>query len=176
MKSMKRTSTGTPAKVSAPMVLPILLMIGSAVILSGCTRLRGHQGYIADEVLVSSIQAGVDNKRSVEDTLGRPTFVGQFDKNQWYYVARDTGQLAFARPKPTAQTVLRIEFDERGNVVGVNKTGVELAVNLSPDGDSTPTLGRDRGFFEDLFGNIGTVGAGGPGGPGGPAGGGGQGR
>ncbi len=119
---------------------------------------------MADQVLVSAIQPGVDNKRSVEDTLGRPTFVGQFDKNQWYYVARDTRQLAFARPKPSAQTVLRIEFDDRGNVVGVNKTGVELAVNLSPEGDKTPTLGRERGFFEDLFGNIGTVGAPGTGG------------
>ncbi|WP_438728809.1 outer membrane protein assembly factor BamE [Parasphingorhabdus sp. DH2-15] len=140
------------------------LLAGCAVVLSGCTQIRGHQGYIADQILVSAIQPGVDNKRSVEDTLGRPTFVGQFDKNQWYYVARDTRQLAFARPKPSAQTVLRIEFDDRGNVVGVNKTGVELAVNLSPEGDKTPTLGRERGFFEDLFGNIGTVGAPGTGG------------
>lgn len=144
---------------------PALLLVGATIILSGCTQIRGHQGYIADQVLVSAIQPGVDNKRSVEDTLGRPTFEGQFDKNQWYYVARDTRQLAFARPRPTQQTILRVEFDDRGNVIGVNKTGVELAVNISPEGDKTPTLGRERGFFEDLFGNIGTVGAPGAGGP-----------
>lgn len=146
-------------------VKPALLLFAAAAILPGCTQIRGHQGYIADNYLVSAIQAGVDNKRSVEDTLGRPTFVGQFDKNQWYYVARDTRQLAFARPRPTEQTILRVEFDDRGNVIGVNKTGVELAVNISPEGDKTPTLGRERGFFEDLFGNIGTVGAPGAGGP-----------
>jgi outer membrane protein assembly factor BamE (lipoprotein component of BamABCDE complex) len=144
---------------------PALLLIGATLIVSGCTQIRGHQGYIADDVLISGIQPGVDNKRSVEDTLGRPTFVGQFDKNQWYYVARDTRKLAFARPRPTEQTVLRVQFDDRGNVIGVNKTGVELAVNISPNGDATPTLGRERGFFEDLFGNIGTVGAPGAGGP-----------
>lgn len=143
---------------------PALMLAGATIILSGCTQIRGHQGYIADNSLIASVQPGVDNKRSVEDTLGRPTFVGQFDQNQWYYVARDTRQLAFARPRPTQQTVLRVQFDDRGNVIGVNKTGVELAVNISPSGDSTPTLGRERGFFEDLFGNIGTVGAPGAGG------------
>ena len=39
---------------------------------------------------------------------------------------------------------------------------------LSPDSTETPTLGRERGFFEDLFGNIGAVGAAGPAPQGGP--------
>ena len=34
----------------------------------------------------------------------------------------------------------------------------------SPEGDKTPTLGRERGFFSELFGNIGRVGAVGQGG------------
>jgi hypothetical protein len=41
-------------------------------------------------------------------------------------------------------------------------------VYLDPNGDKTPTLGRERGFLEDLFGNIGQVGGAGLGGaPGG---------
>ena len=36
--------------------------------------------------------------------------------------------------------------------------------SISPDGDKTPTLGRDRGFFSELFGNIGRVGSVGEGG------------
>ena len=43
--------------------------------------------------------------------------------------------------------------------------------DADPAGAETPTLGRERSFFEDLFGNIGQVGAGGmgqsAGGPGG---------
>lgn len=153
-----------------------LIIVGavSLALLGGCTRLRAHRGYVVDPVLVSAVQPGVDNKRSVEDMLGRPTFTGQFTQNEWFYVARDTKQLAFARPKPDQQTVLRVRFNERGEVVDVETTGVELAANISPDGDATPTLGRERGFFEDLFGNIGTVGAPGAGAPGGPGGGGGQ--
>lgn len=131
---------------------------------SGCTRIRGHQGYIIDQQLVDGISPGVDNRDSVEATLGRPTFVGQFDKNDWYYVARDTRQLAFAQPSPTAQTVLHVRFDGAGNVASINRTGLEQVASISPTGTKTPTLGRKRGFFQELFGNIGAVGAPGMGG------------
>ncbi len=126
---------------------------------SGCARVAGHQGYIADNSLVDGIQAGVDNRESVTKTLGRPTFVGQFTPNDWYYFARTTKQLAFALPRPTEQLVLRIRFDAAGNVAAVDKTGVEKVARINPEGDKTPTLGKDRSFFEDLFGNIGSVGA-----------------
>jgi outer membrane protein assembly factor BamE (lipoprotein component of BamABCDE complex) len=131
---------------------------------SGCARIAGHQGYIADDTLVSGIQAGVDNRESVTKTLGRPSFVGQFTPNDWYYFARTTKQLAFALPKPTEQLVLHVRFDAAGNVASVEKTGVEKVARIDPNGDKTPTLGKERSFFEDLFGNIGSVGAVGQGG------------
>ena len=130
----------------------------------GCSRVAGHQGYIADDTLVNGIEAGVDNRESVTKTLGRPSFVGQFTPNDWYYFARTTKQLAFALPKPTEQLVLRIRFDAAGNVAAVDKAGVEKVARINPEGDKTPTLGKDRSFFEDLFGNIGSVGAVGEGG------------
>jgi outer membrane protein assembly factor BamE (lipoprotein component of BamABCDE complex) len=133
---------------------------------SGCTRLRTHQGYVGDTVLVDAVAAGVDNKESVQASLGRPTFIGQFDQNDWYYFARDSKQLAFSEPKATAQTVLHVRFDNAGNVVSVNKTGMEHIAKINPEGDRTPTLGRNKSFFEDLFGGIGTVGAPGVGGGG----------
>jgi outer membrane protein assembly factor BamE (lipoprotein component of BamABCDE complex) len=126
---------------------------------SGCARVNGHQGYIADETLLGGIAPGVDNRESVAKTLGRPSFVGQFTPNDWYYFARTTKQLAFALPKPTQQLVLHIRFDAAGNVASVEKTGIEKVARIDPNGDKTPTLGKERSFFEDLFGNIGSVGA-----------------
>jgi outer membrane protein assembly factor BamE (lipoprotein component of BamABCDE complex) len=100
----------------------------------------------------------------VERTLGRPTFVGQFNTNDWYYVSRQTRQYAFANPKPSEQQVTRVRFDGAGNVTQVDKTGIELVAQISPNGDKTPTLGKDVSFFEELFGNIGQVGSVGQGG------------
>ena len=61
---------------------------------------------------------------------------------------------------------LRVRFDAAGNVAGIDRAGMEKVARLDPDGKRTPTLGRDRSFFEDLFGNIGAVGAPGMGGGG----------
>jgi len=134
------------------------LAIGAAILSSGCTRIKDRQGYLVDETLVSAVQAGVDNRESVTQTLGRPTFTGQFDQRDWYYVSRDTRQLAFASPKPEATTVLHIRFDEAGNVASVQRSGLEKVASIDPINKKTPTLGRERSFFEELFGNIGTVG------------------
>jgi outer membrane protein assembly factor BamE (lipoprotein component of BamABCDE complex) len=134
-------------------------VLGTAIATSGCTRIRDHQGHILDELLVTSVQPGVDTRESVEGTLGRPTFVGQFDQRDWYYVSRDTKQLAFSVPKPDAQTVLHVRFDEAGKVVSVQRTGLDQVASISPMNDKTPTLGRDRSFFEEIFGGIGQVGA-----------------
>ena len=116
---------------------------------------------MVDETLVAAIQPGVDNRESVAGTLGRPTFVGQFDQRDWYYVSRDTRQLAFNMPRPSEQTVLHIRFDEAGNVERVERTGLELAANIDPSSEETPTLGSERSLFEEIFGNIGAVGQGG---------------
>ena len=145
----------------ASQIVSLATVIAALSLSSGCTRLKSHQGYIGDQVLLSSVQPGVDNKESVQASLGRPTFVGQFDQNDWYYYSRDAKQLAFSQPVAENQYVLKVRFDQAGNVASVSQTGKELISKISPEGDKTPTLGRDTSFFEETFGNIGAVGAGG---------------
>jgi outer membrane protein assembly factor BamE (lipoprotein component of BamABCDE complex) len=146
----------------------VSIALAAVALLAGCASNRAHKGIVVDQQLVGSIQPGVDNKASVEKLLGRPTFTGEFTPNEWYYVSRDTNQLAFRNPRVTRQTVLHVSFDPKGNVLAVGHTGKELVMNVNPTRRSTPTLGRKRSLFEELFGNIGTVGSGLPGGSNGP--------
>ena len=53
--------------------------------------------------------------------------------------------------------MLHVRFDPAGNVAAVDTTGKELVVAVGPTGDKTPTLGRKRSFFDELFGNIGSI-------------------
>ncbi len=134
--------------------------------LSGCSSIRESRGYVVDGVLVNSVQAGIDNRRSVEATLGRPTFTSQYGDQTWYYISSVTGRKPFVRPSIKTHSVLAVKFDAAGNVVSTERSGVDQVAFLSPDGKETPTLGRERTFLEDLFGNIGQVGTGaGPGAP-----------
>ncbi len=148
-----------------PFSAPMLLILAAALATGGCGRLQSRQGYVVDPVLTAAISPGVDNRESVEKTLGRPTFVGQFGDGEYYYVSRETRQLAFANPRPTQQMVMRVAFDAAGNVTQVDTAGLDQVANIRPTGKRTPTLGRTRSFWEDIFGNIGTVGAPGTGGP-----------
>ena len=139
-------------------VLKGLLACAGATTLAGCGLSgREHRGYVIVEQLTTAVQVGVDNKASVEKSLGRPTFTGTFDQNDWYYVARDTRAFAFRNPRVTDQTVIQVRFDAAGNVAAVNQTDEKLIASIRPSKDRTPTLGRQEGFFDELFNNIGTI-------------------
>ena len=151
--------------------LRIITVALAAASLGGCAGVRAHKGAVLDPQLVSSIQAGVDNKASVAKLLGSPSFTGQFTPNDWYYVSRNTRQFAFRNPRVSKATVLHVQFDNAGNVASVQQTGKELVLNFDPTKRKTPTLGRERSFFEELFGGIGSVSPGGLPGAGGGGGG-----
>ena len=153
---------------SARLAAPALIAL---VALGACTPLRTHTGYVVDADLVNSVQPGVDNRQSVLAVLGKPSFTSQFNTGDWYYIARDTRNFAYNNPKVTNQTTLKVSFDAKGNVTGVTRTGAEQIASVNPSGEKTPTLGRKRSIFDELFGNIGTVGAAGMGSQGGDNGG-----
>ena len=148
----------------------LVAAVGIAVAIGACAPLRSHQGYIVDVDLVNSVQPGVDNRQSVLQVLGKPTFASQFDEGDWYYIARDSRNFAFNNPKANAQITLKLSFDRAGTVTAISRSGVEQVASIDMYGKTTPTLGKKRGFFEDLFGGIGTVGAAGGGGGGDPGG------
>jgi outer membrane protein assembly factor BamE (lipoprotein component of BamABCDE complex) len=152
-----------------------VLVIGAAAALlltGGCTRIREHQGFLPDGLIIDSVLAGIDNRESVEGALGRPTFISQFGPERWYYVSRNSKQLAFASPRPESQYTVTVEFDAKGNVAKVQRnTTLDQVAAINPEGDKTPTLGSKRSLMQEIFGNIGAVGAGtgptsGPSGPG----------
>jgi outer membrane protein assembly factor BamE (lipoprotein component of BamABCDE complex) len=107
-----------------------VLMLATA--LAGCSSIRNNRGYLQDALLVSSVQPGIDNRQSVERTLGRPTFASQFGEPVWYYVSSVTGQAPFTTPKIRTQAVMAIHFDEAGNVRDVQRTGIERVAFLDP--------------------------------------------
>ena len=134
-------------------ILPVM----GAALLAGCMGIRDHRGAVIDKELAAAIQVGVDNKESVAKTLGRPSFVGQFNANDWYYVSRDTKSMPLRGVGVMDQTILHVRFDPAGNVLAIDQTGKELIASVDPTNAKTPTLGRKKSFFEELFGNISSI-------------------
>ena len=95
----------------------------AAMLVAGCAINKAHKGAVIDQRLASSVQPGVDNKDSVQKLLGTPTLTGQFTPDDWYYISRDTNQVAFRNPTVQKQLVMLVRFDPKGNVVSIHRTG-----------------------------------------------------
>ena len=133
--------------------------------------MRTHKGVVLDPQLVGAIQPGVDNKDSVEKAIGRPSFVGQFTPNDWYYVSRDVNQVAFRNPRVSKQTVFIVRFDPEGQCrlgpAHRPRTGDERRADPSPDTDARPQAQLLRGAVRQ-YRERWRAGLGGPGGGNGP--------
>ena len=104
-------------------IMALTAMLASLTFAAGCVPLRSHQGYIIDADLVNSVQPGVDNRGSVLQTLGKPSFASQFNTGDWYYIARDSRNMAYLKPKAKSQLTLKISFTQAGVVSGITRTG-----------------------------------------------------
>ena len=113
-------------------------------------------GFIPDDELVQQIETGQHDRTYVEELLGSPSSVANFDGETWYYITRRTETLAFFEPKVKDQRVLAISFDlATGTVQTVETYGLADGRLIQLVERETPTRGRQLGFFEQLFGNVG---------------------
>lgn len=146
----------------------MIITFAFATALSGCTINQSQRGYVSDSELASAITPGIDNLNSVRDTLGNPTIMGTFDQSTWYYITTDTIQKSFFHEAATNHTVMVVKFDETGVVDNIQNLGLSDMENVSAVADSTPTRGKELGFWEQIFGNVGRFAAASGPGPGGP--------
>ncbi|MGY8985802.1 MAG: outer membrane protein assembly factor BamE [Sphingomonadales bacterium] len=147
----------------------IIIIFACATILSGCTINQSLRGYVADEDLIQAITPGIDNFSSVRDTLGNPTITGTFDTSTWYYIATNTLQKSFFHEQANKHMVMVVKFDPTGVVDNVQRLDLNDMQTLTAVADETPSRGKELGFWEQIFGNVGRFAASAPGRPaGGP--------
>ncbi|WND02238.1 outer membrane protein assembly factor BamE [Temperatibacter marinus] len=148
------------------LVVAMTLMVS----LTACGQRLQTRGYIFDKELADAIQPGVDNKQSVQATMGTPTLLAAFSDQTWYYVSTNVEVKPLFLPTPKWRRVMSVSFNEQGVVTGVENYDLSHARAIDPVDDKTPTKGKQLGFFQQLFMNVGRFSGqqpvGGPGGPG----------
>lgn len=123
--------------------------------LTGCSPILAQRGNLVDDTHLAQIQAGQTSREQVQYVLGTPTSTGVVDGSTWYYVGRRTEQTAFLDPDIVAQRIIRVRFDDGGTVQEIKEIdGAAEAAYVEPVARTTPTVGRDLNFFEQLLGNL----------------------
>jgi outer membrane protein assembly factor BamE (lipoprotein component of BamABCDE complex) len=133
--------------------------------LAGCISYRTQHGYVLERGETNlTAEPGLDSKESVLARYGEPSLIGTFDPDSWYYVSALDASRAFFRPRTTARTVVAFHFDENGIVEKVETVDLADSVDVEIASRTTPTRGKELGFWEQLLGNVGQLPAGGLGG------------
>lgn len=150
-------------------VVQFIALAAALAALPGCVSNRSAHGYVLErgETALDAL-VGVDSKDSVLAKYGEPSLIGTFDRSAWYYVSALDASRAFFRPKTTARTVVAFHFDDKGLVKEVDTIDLADAVDVKVASRTTPTRGKELGFWEQLLGNVGQLPAGGLGGQNGP--------
>ncbi len=142
-----------PHSISQRAILTVGLFIPLA--LAGCTPIVANRGNMLDEDRIAQVKVGDSSKNDVFEALGSASIVSTFDDNTWYYIGQRTEREAFFKPEVTDRKLIAIQFDDTDHVRSIDRVGLEQAMEIEPLEETTPAVGREITFMEQLLGNIG---------------------
>lgn len=141
------------SRVCKAVLLAALPVIALAA--SGCQATYNQRGYVAPANMSKLIRVGVDNKASLETSLGSPSTIGTFNENIWYYISSVQEDLLFFKPEETQRQVVAVLFDANQTVAGVKTLTLADGAEVDFSDRETPARGRELTFLQQIFGNVG---------------------
>jgi len=131
------------------------IVVVTALAISSCAPAVDLRGHVPNPEALALIKPGQQTRDQVFDILGSPTSIGTFEDSRWYYITRKTEQLAFYDAELIEAKIVVVEFDTAGFVKEVSQLSNDEAREIDPVDRTTPTKGRELGFFQQLLGNVG---------------------
>ena len=129
---------------------PILLAL---IILCSCQAIDIRGQYVDDNA-INQLQNKVLTKAEVEDLIGTPTIVPEYNKDTWYYVQRSLARRAWFEPKVIEQRIVEVRFnnDVVANVLLLKDEHIE---GISSTSEYTQTYGTEASGIQKFVRNIG---------------------
>ncbi len=126
----------------------------AAIALAACSPRTATHGNLVDPEALAQVKAGEQTKEQVQNLLGSPSSVGAFDQNTWYYISKQTQQVAFLEPTVLEQQVIEVDFDSKGIVKNVHKFGEDDGKDIAIVSRTTPTRGKSLGVLDELWNTL----------------------
>jgi outer membrane protein assembly factor BamE (lipoprotein component of BamABCDE complex) len=142
-----------------PAKLPSLLLSCALLTLPGCTVFSDtphYRGIAVTQHDLNELTPGLSQQADVQALIGPPTFVEQFDQNNWVYVSQTTKMRIGQTEGLKNQHVVVMTFNGNGTLQTVSQKTMKDAVRVSMDSKQTPVPGGHAGFIQQLVGGVGS--------------------
>ncbi len=139
--------------------LPQSLLFLALLGLPGCAVFSDaprYRGIVVSPSELKQLTPGVSKQADVQALLGPPTFVEQFDPNNWVYVSQVTKLRIGQTEGLKAQHVVVVTFNNDGTFKSATEKTLANAVPVAMDGKQTPVPGGTAGFLQQLVGGVGS--------------------
>ncbi len=135
------------------LAMAILFSVG----LTACSATFTNHGYVPPDDELAAILPGIDDRASVEDTIGRPSASGIVGEDTWFYVASRQRHYLYNAPEVTERQIVAISFDQRGTVENIRELGLEDGQVVNFSRRVTETNIQEVTFLRQLFSNFGRI-------------------
>ena len=139
--------------------IPLVFCMTILLCMAGCQPVVRNQGNFVTPSRLAQVTPKTSRKADVEAILGSPTVKGTYADNTWYYIGQTTEQTAFLLQKPTVREIVEVKFNEKNEVISVDKWNLDIGQDIQMTADKTPTGGKSVGALEQIFGNFGGLGS-----------------
>lgn len=126
----------------------------AALCLSACSAQVANHGHVFSQDEIAQIRPGM-SKDQVKLILGTPDTKSSIGGDAFYYISSRHETLAFMPSKVTERRVLAVYFDEYNTTTKVTQYGLKDGKIIDIASGKTPSHGRQLGFIQQMFGNLG---------------------
>lgn len=140
-------------KLSQSLLLCALTGLSGCAIFSDAPHYRGIA--VTNDQL-KQLTPGVSQQADVQALIGPPTFVEQYDPNNWVYVSQITNMRIGQTEGVKKQSVVVVTFNGNGMYESYVRKDLKDGIRVDMDGKQTPVPGGSAGFLQQLIGGVGS--------------------
>ena len=128
------------------------------IILSSCISKKILNGNLPDADTISLLKVGQDDKSSVTQILGEPSFKGSLGDNAYYYVGSLKSKIAFLKSNVEEQYILELKFSKSNKLKNIYFYDKSLSTDVAMSPLESQTDGTKQSFLQQILGNFGVPG------------------
>ena len=138
--------------------MKILFTVIISLLISSCASKKIVNGNLPDADTLSILKIGKDDKASITQILGEPSFKGSLGDNAFYYVGTLKSKIAFMKSKVEEQYILELKFRKDNKLKNIFFYDKSLSTEVAMSSLETKTEGAKESLLQQLLGNFGVPG------------------